>query len=314
MAEQGHIDKPATNSPWYQRWTTYLSGVSGLLAILLTFTHQGNQIIADYVLPIYHYFSPAAPPHDTVFEASLEQSIFLNSPKFSAFTKLFGGVVATTSLQQYTGYAFENDKGFLFFATATDREKIQTLKVEPRPAAILVGFKTYPQFIHRFFSTRGVNFEELTIRQLQKAYAGHIALSGYTDEWSGNFITVFDTEPKIFDRNASIFFFPNNVGCGTSGKTLELFSKKKKPNEISPVEMKIDQFDCKNIDSKGYLLGFVSYASKEAASSPEQKVELEQSTFDFASFDVLNFYFILTYGDETVGYTKRKFQLVKPVD
>ena len=53
---------------WYQRWSTYLSGISGLLAILLTFTQQGNQLFSQYVEPLYLRYFPAPHPHDTAFE------------------------------------------------------------------------------------------------------------------------------------------------------------------------------------------------------------------------------------------------------
>ena len=210
-------------TPWYQRWTTYIAGLSGLLAIILTFSQQGTQLINQYILPIYTYIEGDRTNRNLGFEKKFEEAVFSYRPSVEAFSDVFGKkpIKREEQLLQgliFTGFAFEDDEALAFLVTSRSSDKRKPTSDEP--AAMVVGFKTYPEFIKRIFKTEGIaSVDNVSIAELQSIYKGHYIMSGYDlSKYAGNFITILDSGSNIFSESGlasidqytygSVFFFP----------------------------------------------------------------------------------------------------------
>ena len=346
--------------PWYQRWTTYLTGLSALLGIIIIITQQGFQL-ENFVAPVLQYFLHIRnASHDVEFEKKLEEVVFSYQPSVDSLSKLFeqtplkreeklGG---PTSGIVFSGYSFENDNILLFFVTSkpnpngttVSKEKSASLNSEhisaiEDPAALVIGFKKYPEFVKRIFKADQVNqLNKVTIKDLQRIYAGHNVMSAYDASYAGNFITIFGAGANIFHEGnhftyASVFFFPNVVGCGTmdvavgsvndfdvkfkdKSKQSAWINYKSPPNHLDfsrPLDefpLVMDELDCSDLDAVGYLLGMTAYSWEKTHCTKN----CSQSDFDVGNYSsgVTWEFFLLNYADAAVGYTNRKLESIKP--
>jgi hypothetical protein len=224
--------------PWYQRWTTYLTGLSALLGIIIIITQQGFQL-ENFFAPLLQYFSHNRnADHDIEFEKRLEEVVFSYQPSVDSLSKLFGQkplkreekMGGPTSGLVFSGYSFESDNILLFFVTSkpdtngttASKERSGSSNSEREdPAAVVIGYKKYPEFVKRIFKVDKINqLNKVTIGDLQRICAGHNVMSAYDASYAGNFVTIFGAGANIFHEGndftyASVFFFPNVVGCGS---------------------------------------------------------------------------------------------------
>jgi hypothetical protein len=307
--------------PWYQRWSTYITGLSGLVAILVTFSQQGSQLVNQYILPTYMYIEGDRTDHNFVFEKKFEEAIFSYRPSVEAFSDVFGRkpIKREEKLTEgliFTGYAFEDDEALVFLVTSRSSDKRKPASDEP--AAMVVGFKNYPDFINRIFKNEGIeSINNVSIEELQSIYKGHYVMSGYDlSKYAGNFITILDSGANIFSTTAldstdkytygSVFFFPNSTGCGSMSSDQDnLFPIKVKDQTPEDEYYKLDNIDCYDKTKNGYLLGIFSYSWKKTGCSDCAITGSRGTTGTWI-------YMLLDYADQAVGYTNRKLELIKP--
>jgi hypothetical protein len=296
--------------PWYVRWTTYLTGISGLLAAVLLLTQQGKELTQHYVVPIYRLVIPAPRLHDTEFDDKFEQLLFLDAPNIKGLTQLFGDFLSTFEESRagakFDGYVFENNLDILLYG-------VKVTKADKKPVAVVVAFKNYPDFIRRILLAKGLDLKKITISRLQKVYVGSHYYSEYSDDLEGEAIAIFNPGFSIFDSNAALFFFPKITGCDPSGQP-EKRLKLKDPKLDSDYNTgqlheapTIEQVECLGAESHGYLLGIASFDK-----SGFMNLEVGDPKYDDESYAEFGFWFLQQWIEKSVGYTKRKLQLIEP--
>jgi hypothetical protein len=351
--------KEKTRVPWYQRWTTYLTGISGLLAAIIVLTQEGSKVENFVVSCFAHVLRSGTGTHDFAFEKKLEESLFSYRPSVDSFSNIFGQkptmreekIDGPTSGLIFSGYSFENENTLLFFVTSkrendkpitlnkkTVSVKSDAINSDDRPAAVVIGFKVYPEFVKRIFNIDGIrNLNQITIGSLKKICAKYNVMSGYDPSYAGNFVTILGAGQNVFHEGDSgsygaVFFFPNVVGCGSmlANPSEEIRTKfKDKAKQLAWTEyqsppghwelvprfdkfpMTTDELDCSDQGALGYLIGLTAYSSVETTCLDCKERSADAYDDNYTKSVVWHF-FLLHYADEAVGYINRKLELVKP--